>query len=1796
MADQGSSQWRGKGQLGVSRVQPTGAPPDGGEGSYAPLASDGPVKSLIGGSAFERVRTLVLGAAGPFSYSLNVGDIITVLEALSTLQTTSEAVSDTAAASDALAEVYGAQVAAADTSPAQETLVVEFDPNVDASETIPAADAVATQQVTAEGVSDTAALSEALTASIGVPISVSDTAALVDAVGLAQVLQLAAGDTAPVLEALSALTQTTVVLNDTAVVNEALTAIIGLTVSAADVAAVVDAVGLVRTAQLAIGEPVTVLEALSLIASGAVAIGDTAAASDGMTAGVGVVAAVSDPPIVVTDSVIAGSVSVDSTSDTGLLVTFLTPLQLVNVIDPLYFDLEPLDGGVPVGILTIVPQLNLGGYVTSLLVTITKPTNAKRYRLTGHGLKTQVGQPFVFKSDFVAVSSQPKVESVTFQPDDGSVVVVFDQAMRSDGAFTDPAEYSIAPPVQVVSVRALDDRSVLLRTLGFSAGSHTLTVNATGTPKDVAGNPIDPVFNQAIFSAAVPLAVRSVFTDRGPIAKPPLTIQTGTGVVIADPVNITLTGGLLPPSVVGLYLTLGSNATNGGTFQITAWIAPTQIRIKGNLHLPDAQQGVTTWEVYDPRNGEIADDPADVEVRVNSLPVAVEAVIGLLGQIVLAAAPGPADDVKADYSFLCNPTVEVRRFNSKEFRFNAWNRDQGYPNDASGHHYRYNNVMISPSDFVPADMQAKLDQPLQRDLKYRAYERAYSALMNDPNLLLFNAPHHKIAYPQLQRTIEGSFVNYQPTALPEAYPATPWVRKGSGAASLVFNRLVVGDTTGGPFPAGDPIFWTRPIDLTFPHVYAMTWQTQVDSVTAFEGVWTGVAAGFSGELKAVVVGYLEVAGVKQIGVLKKGFGNDPSQLAAWTGGLDGSNNPTGLPTDLDWTILHGIRVFESDGVVRVYFDGGIVESLRVLEDELPFLEELNDPFNQAQNAYFGSLSRPAQNQSTWDFVRYAILPTNPLQTAPSIFVSYEGNDLPEGAVPPWTPVGYHGTERVVASQYLQVDSTSATDAATEALVELIGGDFRGFLRQEPLLAVSSDVILDVNVQLLTHTHGIAPNAVMAAIDDGDRLLQLSFFPDKAAPKFSYGGRSFPEDFQPTPWASLGTAPVAMWGRTLRITDDSIADGRVYYRDDTAGIGTDERIVAVNTDYILEFRCQVRSYTPDPGGFAGVMGEIYDGARVLGLLLLEVAGVTYVAPHSEGNLLPGPVQWAFAWNDGQPHTYRMVRTGASVTFLVDGQLLGVVPYVNFTGVVGPAAGTISWGSSTVASMMARSEVDWMYANVWRVLSGLRHYVGFWRGTDPDQLTGYHLPLKTSGRGAVVVGNTLQDTAADFVVAGVVAGDQLVIDVGGNKGTYEVVGVFPTQLTIAAVWPVQPSLVAYRVPLQVDWTAPHKYRLVRSPDGATTLLLDSQTQPLIAIGYNEIDLPPSSVGVPRIIAGGLPSITWGAFDPTNLSSSLWDFVRYGITRSPTELRIAPHHQILNQRNVMASPEHLRTTIPHPHTDFWSSDTGIPPQTDPDFLKNPLLVAYTLLNEGTPLVPLTQSTEVQVPTPTTQFVSAFNRPEDLLNNDGDFTFNDGSVRHILLVPDDVLYTSLTVIETQTGEKNLLTPFCDTCEPQRWALNWTKEVCLTYDGSVLPENAGNTPNWELVSDVPANVQVQPFSGVLTYETTGPTRTVYRNPTSLPDSLSLATEVKIRMKVLQDTTLGLGDSQVRLGFSSTAGFTLSLAFVTTPLGERYVLLVDQNTLAVLGGIPFNWYDGNFHEYRMVRDPSTASVLVYVDS
>lgn len=1382
--------------------------------------------------------------------------------------------------------------------------------------------------------------------------------------------------------------------------------------------------------------------------------------------------------------------------------------------------------------------------------------------------------------------------------EEGVVQVLFNEDMRQEEeTLTNPADYSITGPstVHVRQVQSVGSRGVALYTEGLSDGDYTLEVS-TATPKDAAGNPLNPIYNSAVFTSSTPIRNRSIFTDLGPLAKPELSIQAGTAATIDSISNITLTGAVLTNDDIGKRVRLASSGSNDDdTYKILSVVDTDTVRVQARLNYPDANSGAIDWEVYDPRNGMVADDPADVTVRVNGSVVTPDAVIGLRGQIVLPSVPDEDDVVDVDYCHICNPRVEIRRLNSKEFRLNAWNRN--VRTDQETHHaYRFNNVLITPSNYTPNDIQATLPSPLLRGLKYRGYERAYTATLNDPTRLLLNTPTHKIAYPPPSRPLSEVSVFYEGDVLPEN-DSNPWTRKGSGTAVVAAGNLTVMDDSTGPAPTGQGLFWTQPIDVSYNHVFSAAWRFSVTSVTTYEGVWSGIAAGYSDEILAYVVGYLEEGGVKKIGFLKRDAEENVEDPAAWIGGVDTGDTPTGAAADFDWSVLHSYRIFRSqDGTVRLFVDGDVVETLRVTPDECPFLEELNGPFDDVQGIFFGSLSRPAESTSVWDFYRYLSQPINTTQTSPSSFVSYEANVLPELDSSPWTPIGFHGTSSLLNAEFLRVDSTSASDSSQG----LIGGDFRGYVKLEPLLSSASQVSVDFAPRLLTHTHDVDPNGLMLAVDDGNRVMQVSFLSDTPAPKISYGGRTFPEDFTPSTWTALGTQPSAMLGRYLQILDASDSDGLVYFSEDTEPTISDTRVIASGIDYIAESRLKVNSYTPDAGGFCGAFTQIYDSTRSVGFMLLEDAGTRYITLHSEGIELGLAARFAFEWGDGAFHTYRLRKdTGGNlVTLFVDGVLLGSAAYSDFSTPPADPVGQISFGSSTASSTQSESDVEWAYCNAWRVSASEKRYVGLWKGTTDNDFTDYHLPLKTSGNNASVQGNTLNDPLATFISDNVLSGDLLVVDVGANKGSYEVVNVNSgTNLTIVGTWPSGPTLIEYRVVRQIDWAATHKYRLTRDSTGTVSLFLDTDSDPIVQVGYNPLELPVSGTGLVNQVANGIAAIAFGPLSSEELSQSLWDYVRYGITRAPTEDRIVPPNHVLNQWNVMESPERLFTTLPHDLTDFKSSSTGVTPNFDPDFLERGDVTAHTQLNQGTPLVPKTQSFENRGPYATQSFVSVLNNPEDTLNNDGDFVLNDGSLRVTFDVPDDVLYTCLQVIEETEGSSNLLRPFDDDCGPEFGNLQYQREVCLNYAGDVLPEDdpAAITP-WTQVADDPGEVVKNAFSSILTYGTSATgTRTAYLNNTPLPDAPSLQTEVKFRLRLSQDTTLGTGDSQVRFGLSAP-GMTIGLGFVTTALGERFVQVFDLNNGNVLGYATFDYLDGNFHEYRIVRIPGPDTVQIFIDS
>lgn len=1330
------------------------------------------------------------------------------------------------------------------------------------------------------------------------------------------------------------------------------------------------------------------------------------------------------------------------------------------------------------------------------------------------------------------------IASVDYLEERGTVILHFSGAVRVDGSVTNPESYVIAGPstVRVQTATMISSSSVALHTVGFEDGTYTVQVQGV---VDSTGASVDPT--PASFTSRTPAVYRSIFTHRGPIAKPPLVLYSGgDGEILTcdGKAKLPHSGAAFDSDLVGKYVRITSTE-NRGLFRIKSIVNSDTLYLDGAF---EELETPFTWSLEDLRNGQIADSPSDVTVRINGVEVTPERVEGLLGQVVLPSVPQHGDDVKIDYAWVCNPKVEFRKINHPSFRVGG-----------RGKRHPYRVVLSNPAHYKPTDIQATLPQPEKRQLTYRGYERAYSMLLNNPDRFRLNSRRHRIAKSKLERPLTQTFEAYEADAPPET---KGWTRFGTGDVSVANGHLTVEDKFSGPYPVGNVVYWSHPVDLTFPNVIAHAWRVAV-TANHTDGIFTGVASGFSDQDKAVVVGYLLDQGERKLGILTK----------------DGWES-----VSFDWSILRSYRIFrDATGFVRVYVDEEVVDILHAAKDDLPYLKDLNAPFDRIEGVFFGSLSYEATNISTWDFVRYLVLPTNALQSEPALFVSYDGQTKPESSSQPWTPVGYHGTEWV--QDGLLLDSWSASDAAD---VGLVGGDFRGFVRIEPLLSASASAILDFETSVRTLTHGISPNAAMAAVDDGKYLMQVSFLSDKAAPKFSYGGRSLPEDFGPTDWVSLaGADKASMVGRSLVIEDDGT--GCVYATYDDSLMSSDERVISPGLDYILEARFRVDSYTAASDGFAGATFHAYDGLRSMGFMVCDNDEVALISDGTPVATFP------YQWNDGDFHTYRLSKStsGDLVTLFIDNSLVGFAAYSDFHAPSPPDdVGNLSFGSAT-ASSVTSSKVEWAYCNAWRMLPNVRRYVGLWKGYDADSLLGYHLPIKVVEKGARANGNALAvaDTSA------IVVGDQLIVDVGPNRGVYTIQSVASDHVTVSPAFPLN-AVVDYRVVKEHDWTQETKYRLYKTPTGAVVLYAGNEL--LVELAYNQMDLPASSKGILSVLSNGLPSIAFGAFDPANLSQTVWKSVKYAVARHVPGETNARHH-VLNQQNVITSPEHLFTDIPHAHTNYRSSSTGIPPLDTPDFLERTDVSAFTQLNEGTPLVPLTQTYDVRRPLPTMRFVSATGRLDCRLNSKS-FRTNDGRKEVRIIVPNDVLYNSLRVIERKEGEQGLLAPMDDDCQPMYGHFSYQNEVCLKYEGNELPETTPNSPTpWEFEAEDPTHVQRTANNGVLTMSTdaTG-TRAIYRNNTPLLDEQSMQSEAKFRVRLLNDSSGGVGDSNARFGISAP-GFTVGLGFVTSPLGERMVVAYDLNARKVVGALYFDFLDGEYHTYRIVKNVATQSVDIFVD-
>jgi len=296
--------------------------------------------------------------------------------------------------------------------------------------------------------------------------------------------------------------------------------------------------------------------------------------------------------------------------------------------------------------------------------------------------------------------------------------------------------------------------------------------------------------------------------------------------------------------------------------------------------------GPFTWIIQDPRSKQVADDPSDVIVRVNNVPVTVDSVFGLLGAIVLTNAPSHGDSVTVDYDHISNLPTRFERLNTPEFVLN------GYGNNAvvglPGHTYRARSYLIDPSSYDGTIGSA--NQPLQTGWKYKGLERAYTAVLNDPNTLLFNVPGNRVSYPVFEATVQEITIRYDPITLPNE-ALDPWILKGSGVMYLApgGHQLTLSDVEVQSGPDSDPPFYTHDLNLGFPSTVSAAFRMSAESrysndVLFGSSLLFGAGLGFT-------AGPIITTGIQSDGVMVgPGFGFTDGSALALVGLLETNAN------------------------------------------------------------------------------------------------------------------------------------------------------------------------------------------------------------------------------------------------------------------------------------------------------------------------------------------------------------------------------------------------------------------------------------------------------------------------------------------------------------------------------------------------------------------------------------------------------------------------------------------------------------------------------------------------------------------------------------------------------------------------------------------------------------------------------------------------------------------------------------------------------------------------------------------
>lgn len=1074
---------------------------------------------------------------------------------------------------------------------------------------------------------------------------------------------------------------------------------------------------------------------------------------------------------------------------------------------------------------------------------------------------------------------------------------------------------------------------------------------------------------------------------------------------------------------------------------------------------------------------------SDVEVRVNGVPVALASVNPYLGEVTpvipIPLTPPGTTTVEVDYAWFPTPAFPVAELNTGGLVLNKWDLNAGQQSAVgspaplpSGHPGAMETARFP---YGVALWPLSPPQPLQVGHRYIGFEREYSALTNSPTTLLLNQNPNAIARGDLEITPDPTFISYEGTVPPTS---DGWELVGADAGAPgtgpLYERYVLVDAS-----ASTPALYRRDIDVRFPSAVTVAAQVQVSGPYVSSGAMAGPVIGFHDDDRLYLAGLITVDGMRHVGILTDAarpdletswevgpaftievltsttfrttstlFASasargdtvrfriaDGPQAGVYTvascgveQGRDGSYTVTvdpAFPYDPDafggseavvyvevrWDAQPVSLRLVSDTATRdtVLYVGGAVPSSTVSVSGLSTTAEPADTFltfpTQGGAAFWGSAAREGTGTSVWAFTRVGVQPDATTYHYRGSTVTCPTATTPDVPLDGWFVEESFGYGYVDSGRQV-VERTAATSDNPQVLY--------GYTRTEPFLTdrVVTDFDFTVEVETSSGTGG-----GQAVIDDGTRRVVMATvaYVEGAAPTFRRLASV------PTVSALCTRDPVADgWAVESATGSVSYLDFRGVVVTTAAGQTTRwGRDLPVGADGSQDTVADAEFSTTAPGPTI----QLPSGGRVVTMgVASSPARVTLLASGVEVASFP------FAWDDGQPHRYRVLTNVAAdaVSVVADGTVLGTSALSAFPA--GPRR--VSFGVDSTATggravWFAAAAHPLFGPNVRRTLGIASPYPG----VGLTDINGWTLPR--------------------------------------SDGTN-----VPNSSSLAAVIPM-------------DWSSEIRVRVRLDPQWGATLYRPDL--PLPAGGPWATDTTRPSDGWVNVEYALLPSsvqtefgrVTFGSLAAGVLSRSRWGDLRYQIRTVNSSDFIAPQGMTLNRYNVVTSGELLRDTQPEVVTvpvvgrtvslvpsnvnadrvftvvigttvlsaTAWTFDaetqtvtlaadppsgvevatvTFVPgtPVTPTYLCSQPLHQSTTLLNEGTPPVPASQAD------PSTRVVevgSAINDPGDTLVDPG-FTLNDPTRYVTFTDPAEERYDSLEFCEVDNGgQQNLISTLCD-------------------------------------------------------------------------------------------------------------------------------------------------------------------------